>query len=163
MRGSWRTSTEQLAIGPAAVMHAIADHVVDSYLDVVEAVEDDIDEIEEEAFSPTGTIDIEQIYLLKREVVGLRRAVAPLSVALRPDQLRPQRPADQGSSALHARREDHQTLVADRIASFDEMLTTLVQAALAKVGHAAEHGHAQDLGVGGDRGRADDDRRRSTA
>ena len=63
-------------------MHAIADHVVDSYLDVTRLMECDIDAIEEETFSPIAKTDIEQIYLLKREVVELRRAVAPLSVEL---------------------------------------------------------------------------------
>ena len=43
---------------------------------------------------------------------------------------------------------DHQTQAADQIASYDEMLSSLVQAALAKVGDAAERRHAQDLGLG---------------
>ena len=43
---------------------------------------------------------------------------------------------------------DHQTEAADQIAAYDDMLNSLVQAALARVGHAAEHGHAQDLGLG---------------
>src|SRR6478672_2321477 len=73
---------KQLALGPYAVMHAIADHVVDSYLDVTRLMECDIDAIEEETFSPIAKTDIEQIYLLKREVVELRRAVAPLTVEL---------------------------------------------------------------------------------
>ena len=72
----------QLALGPYAVMHAIADHVVDSYLDVARLMECDIDTIEEEAFSPDLKTDIEQIYMLKREVVELRRAVGPLTAAL---------------------------------------------------------------------------------
>ena len=57
-------------------MHAIADHVVDGYLDVTDLVETDIDAMEENVFSPTSTTDIEHIYLLKREIVEMRRAVA---------------------------------------------------------------------------------------
>ena len=33
-------------------MHAIADHVVDSYLDVTDSMETDIDAMEEDIFSP---------------------------------------------------------------------------------------------------------------
>ena len=44
--------------------------------------------MENAVFPTDATVDIEQIYLLKREIVGLRRAVAPLSVALQPAQLR---------------------------------------------------------------------------
>ena len=45
---------EQLALGPGAVLHAVADHVVDKYLDVTEAIEDDIDEMEREARDDPG-------------------------------------------------------------------------------------------------------------
>ena len=62
-------------------MHAIADRIVDEYLAVVEAVEDDIDEMENAVFTTEKPVDIEQIYLLKREILGLRRAVAPLAPA----------------------------------------------------------------------------------
>ena len=72
---------EQLALGPAAVLHAIADHVVDNYLAVTEAIEDDIDEMEAEVFTPRSTMDAEQIYVMKREVLELRRAVVPLGRA----------------------------------------------------------------------------------
>jgi hypothetical protein len=63
-------------------MYAIADHVVDSYLEVTSLVETDIDTTEVEVFSPGSRAEIEHIYLIKHEVVHLRRAVSPLSVAL---------------------------------------------------------------------------------
>ena len=72
---------EQLRLGPYAVMHAIADDVVDHYLEVTNLMEADIDSIEEVAFAPGRKLDVEPIYLLKREVVELRRCVIPLSVA----------------------------------------------------------------------------------
>jgi len=74
---------EQLALGPAAVLHAIADRVVDTYLEVTEAIEDDIDEMEAQVFTPRSTMDAEQIYVMKREVLDLRRAVVPLGPPLR--------------------------------------------------------------------------------
>ena len=43
---------EQLALGPAAVLHAIADHIVDQYVAVTDAIEKDMDEIEAEVFEP---------------------------------------------------------------------------------------------------------------
>ena len=54
---------------------------------------------------------------------------------------------------------DHQTQAADRIASYDEMLSLTGAGRAGQGRHAAEHRHAQDLGVGGDRRGADDDRR----
>jgi magnesium transporter len=125
---------EQLARGPFSVMHAIADHIVDSYRWVSEAMEKDIDAVEEATFSPQRKTEIEPIYLLKREVVELRRAVAPLTDAFS------RLIADhQDLFSKEIRRQmrdvlDHQTQAADRIASYDEMLSSLVQAALAKTG-----------------------------
>ena len=136
-------------------MHAIADHVVDSYLEVTDLVENDIDAMEENVFSPTSTTDIEHIYLLKREVVEMRRAVSPLTLAL-------QRIGSDHNDLIskEVRRYmrdvlDHNTQASDRIASYDEVLSSLVQAARRQGVDAAEHRHAQDLGLGGDRGGAD--------
>jgi magnesium transporter len=121
------------ALGPYAVMHAIADHVVDAYLDVTDLVETDIDAMEENVFSADSETDIEHIYMMKREVVELRRAVAPLTLAL-------QRMGTDHNDLIskEVRRYmrdvlDHNTQAADRIASYDEMLSSLVQAAVGKV------------------------------
>lgn len=126
--------TDQLLLGPPAVMHAVADHVVDSYRWVTTAMEADVDAIEETTFSPTTKTDIEPIYLLKREVVELRRAVSPLT-----DDLEWLNTANNDLLTKEVRRQmrdvlDHQIVAADKIAEYDEMLSSLVQAALAKVG-----------------------------
>ena len=125
---------QQLALGPYGVMHAIADHVVDTYRDVSELMECDIDAIESDTFSPLTKTDIEPIYMLKREVVELRRAVSPLTVALA--RFNTDYKDLMTKELLRYMRDvlDHQTQAADRIASYDEMLSSLVQAALAKVG-----------------------------
>jgi magnesium transporter len=69
---------EFLALGPMAAVHAIIDAIVDDYIEATEEIGKDIDTIEEHVFSPAVTDDSEQIYLLKRENLELRRAVAPL-------------------------------------------------------------------------------------
>jgi magnesium transporter len=134
VRSRMDADPEQLRLGPYAVMHAIADYVVDHYLEVTHLIEHDIDAIEEVAFSPGRTLDVEPIYLLKREVVELRRCVTPLSQAF----LRLQT-ENRDLISKEVRRYlrdvgDHQTAAADQIASYDDMLNSLVQAALARVG-----------------------------
>ena len=123
-----------LTLGPYGVMHAIADHIVDTYRWVTEAMESDIDAIEEATFSPQTKTDIEPIYLLKREVVELRRAVYPLTDALA--RMATQDRDLLSKEILRQMRDvmDHQSLAADRIAAYDELLSSLVQAALARVG-----------------------------
>ncbi len=127
------TNPTSCKLGPYAVMHAIADHVVDDYLDVTDLVETDIDEMEENVFSPNSATEIEHIYLMKREVVELRRAVSPLATDL-------QRITSDHNDLIskEVRRYmrdvlDHTIKAADRIEGYDEVLSSLVQAAVGKV------------------------------
>jgi magnesium transporter len=126
--------TEQLKLGPFAVLHAIADQVVDNYRDVTTLMERDIDAIEQDTFSPRSRTDITHIYLLKREVVEFRRAVEPLSPALH--RLQTDHTDLISTEVLRYLGDvlDHQTQAAERITSYDTLLSSLVQAALAKVG-----------------------------
>ncbi|MGH3630327.1 MAG: magnesium and cobalt transport protein CorA [Sciscionella sp.] len=133
MRRELEADTEQLALGPAAVLHAIADHVVDSYLAVTAAIEDDIDEMETLVFAPRTAVGSEAIYLMKREVLGLRRAVEPLALPLRRLSEGPG-PLVPGEVRSYFRDVgDHLTTVTERVAGFDVLLTTLVDATLAKI------------------------------
>ncbi|WNG86232.1 magnesium/cobalt transporter CorA [Mycobacterium sp. ITM-2016-00317] len=133
VRKRLEASPDNLSLGPYSVMHAIADQVVDTYLGVTELIETDIDAMEEDIFSPQARTDIESIYLLKREVVELRRAVSPLATDLQSigtdhdDLVNPE--------IRRYMRDvlDHTIKAADRIASYDELLSSLVQAALGKV------------------------------
>jgi magnesium transporter len=125
---------EHLRLGPYAVMHAIADYVVDHYLGVTSLMEDDVDAIEVVAFAPGRKIDVEPIYLLKREVVELRRCVAPLSGAFGRMQVENKDLINKEVRRYLRDVADHQTQAAEQIASYDDMLNSLVQAALARVG-----------------------------
>ena len=134
LRAELESAPERLrAGGPAAVLHAIADQIVDSYLAVTASFETDIDVIERAVFAPRSPISAEQIYLMKREILELRHAVMPLAGPLR-------RLAE-GCSALIPEDvrsyfrdvDDHLTTVTERVASYDELLTTLVDATLAKI------------------------------
>ncbi|KWX57663.1 magnesium/cobalt transporter CorA [Mycobacterium sp. NAZ190054] len=133
VRKHLENSPENLRLGPYSVMHAIADQVVDTYLDVTDLIETDIDAMEEDIFSPLARTNIESIYLLKREVVELRRAVSPLATDLQAIG------TDHGDLINPEIRRymrdvlDHTIKASDRIASYDELLSSLVQAALGKV------------------------------
>ncbi|ASO18561.1 magnesium transporter [Actinoalloteichus hoggarensis] len=133
MRRRLEADPEHLASGPAVVLHAIADHVVDGYLAVGAVLESAVDEMEATVFAPGTTVDAEQIYLLKREVMELRRAVKPLGTPLRrlADGYTPLVPEEVRSYFRDV--EDHLTKVSEQVAGFDELLTTLVDAALAKI------------------------------
>ena len=133
VRSQLEEDPEQLKLGPAAVLHGVADHVVDTYLEVTETVQDDIDEMEAAVFAPRTNIEAEQIYLMKREVMELRRAVMPLARPLQrlAEGYTPAVPEEVRSYFRNV--EDHLTTVSERVAGFDELLTTLVDATLAKI------------------------------
>ena len=70
---------ELLRHGPAYVLYALMDAVVDRYFPVIDAITDEIDEIEERIFSGQTTREhIEALYGLKRKLMILDRATSPL-------------------------------------------------------------------------------------
>ncbi|MFF7414634.1 magnesium and cobalt transport protein CorA [Streptomyces lydicus] len=144
LRHRLQDDPELLAKGPSAVLHAIADQVVDGYLAVANAVQDDIDEVEIDVFS-SGTNgkgigtkgsakagDAERIYQLKREVLEFKRAVSPL---LRPMQLlseRPMRLVDSDIQKYFRDVADHLARVNEQVLSFDDLLNSILQANLSQ-------------------------------
>ena len=131
VRQSLERNPELLALGPAAVLHAIADQVVDDYLTVADGVQGDIDEVETSVFTPDRTTEVERISHLKREIIERTRAVAPLSAPLRQLITRPLVPTEIREYFRNV--EDHLTRVRDHVSSFDELLSSILQAHLAQV------------------------------
>ncbi|MGA0208763.1 MAG: magnesium and cobalt transport protein CorA [Candidatus Nanopelagicales bacterium] len=65
--------------GSLAVLYAIMDMTVDGYLAVVDAVAEDVSEVETDVFAMNPTTDVtKRIYELKRENMQARHAVQPL-------------------------------------------------------------------------------------
>ncbi|MFM9377741.1 magnesium and cobalt transport protein CorA [Gordonia sp. VNK21] len=142
---------QRLSHGPATVVHAIADHVVDSYLDLVGQIQSDVDEIEEAVFgTAANNVGIDVVYLFKREILEMRRAAVPLTGPLSwlaGGTGGPGAPhAELGAAGLpesfsdkeHRRHfrdvADHLSTVVELVSEFDERLTSLMNAAATKVG-----------------------------
>lgn len=76
---------ELLGKGPTAVLYAIADAAVDHYLEVAVELQNDLEELEAEVFSPDGggsRHTASRIYTFKRQVLEFRRATGPLAPPL---------------------------------------------------------------------------------
>jgi magnesium transporter len=122
-----------LELGAASAIWAVIDKVVDDYIPVVDAIEDDIEEVEKDVFDDDIPAPTARIYNLKREVIEFHRAVWPLLAPL--DAL------EQGGYeripvelrdffrdvADHAKRVDEQ------VTSQRELLTSVLQANLSLV------------------------------
>ena len=131
VRQALEASPERLALGPAAVVHAVADRVVDDYMCVAAGVQQDIDEVEEAVFSAERTNEAGRIYRLKREVIHLKRAVGPLAGPLRTLVGRRFVPAEIREYFRDV--EDHLTRVREQVESCDELLTPILQAHMTQV------------------------------
>ncbi|MEK7771071.1 MAG: magnesium/cobalt transporter CorA [candidate division NC10 bacterium] len=79
VRTRCEATPRRLAQGPGYVLYALMDFIVDQYFPIVEALEEDLDALEEEIFG--RTLDREttaRIYRLKRDLLEVKRAVSPL-------------------------------------------------------------------------------------
>ena len=124
---------ELLAHGPAAVLYAVLDRVVDDYEPVAEALDANVQQVEGRVFAVRRDNAAGAIYHLEREVLELHRAVAPLDAAL--DRLL-RDPFDMISDDLRAYLvdvHDHQLRMAGRVDGFRGLLDSLLQANLAQV------------------------------
>jgi magnesium transporter len=77
--------------------------------------------------------DSNRMYILKREVLALRRSAAPLSTPLRVLADRPFRLIAEDIREYFRDVGDHLAEVVEQVASFDDLLNTLVAANLAQV------------------------------
>jgi magnesium transporter len=134
LREELEADPQQLAKGPAAVLHAIADHVVDDYLDVTDSMQSDIDLVETAVFAENGArVEAGRIYQLKRELLELKRAVVPLSRPLEELSTRPVHVVAPEIQAYFRDVSDHLLRAKEQIAAFDELLNSILQAHLAQV------------------------------
>jgi len=70
--------------GPAFVLYALMDTVVDRYFPVLDAVEDQLEQVEEHIFDETKSAraNIEALYAIKNKLMTLKHAVGPLHEAV---------------------------------------------------------------------------------
>jgi len=119
--------------GPSAVVYAVCDQVVDRYAEVADAVEEDVDEVEVSVFSIERTKDAERIYILKRELAEMRRAVMPLRDPMHRFATGSVPGIHRDAAPYFRDVTDHLSRVADTIDSLDSLLSTAFEAHLAQL------------------------------
>jgi magnesium transporter len=134
VRQALEARPEMLAYGPASVLHAISDQVVDDYLDVADAVELDVDTMETDVFSTASQgQDAERIYQLKRELLEFKHAVYPMARPL-------QRLSEDAEPLIGAEMRryfrdvaDHLSHVKERLTGYGELVDGLLAANLSQL------------------------------
>ena len=124
---------EMLRCGPGAVLHGILDRVVDAYEPIMIELSTDIQQVEEDVFSPEPSNPAERIYKLKREVLNFNQATSGL---VEPLELLARGRVPQVHPSLREYFRDvsdHIVRVVNQIEDFRELLTSVLEANLTQV------------------------------
>ncbi len=123
---------ELLGGGPASVLWAILDKVVDDYAPVVEGLERDIEDAESTVFSG-AVAPTERIYFLRREASDFYRAVHPLLAPLDMLERGSFVPVDAPLVPYLRDVHDHVRLVDEEVAAQRDLLRTVLEANMAVI------------------------------
>jgi magnesium transporter len=132
-RSRLEDASNVLAHGPSAVVYAVCDSVVDHYEEVAESLQEDVDEVEKSVFSTQRTSDAARIYVLKRELAEMRRAVMPLREPMNRFTAGAVHGIHQDAAPYFRDVWDHLNRVAETIDSLDGLLSTAFDAHIAQI------------------------------
>jgi magnesium transporter len=125
---------ERLSMGPGFVLYALMDAVVDRYFPILDALEAEIEAIEEHIFTKGAALaSIRSLYQLKQRLMVLRHAVAPLLDAA--GKLHGGRVPEVCVGAQDYFRDvvDHLSRIQASIDSIRDMIATAIQVNLSMV------------------------------
>ena len=118
-RARCERNPQLLEKGESFVLYALMDYVVDNYFPIIDEIEAEVSRIEAEVFcAACASIDVQRIYELRRDLLTLRRAMAPLCEVC----TRLTRP---GMSVIDAGMHDYFRDVHDHVQRIDEAIDTL--------------------------------------
>ena len=133
VRHDLEQKSELLKLGPFAVLHAVADRIIDGYINIATALEEEVVGVENKVFSGKRKTFSQEIYFLKREIIEFKHAIEPLiiplnkltseSIPLLPTDIRP----------FFRDTLDHLTQACDHATGLDSLITSVLQADLAHI------------------------------
>ncbi len=120
-----------LANGEDYILYAVLDFIVDNYLPVIEAIHDEVDEIEDKIFASTlDGPEIQRLYMMRRDLLRLRNAAVPLIEVCRRLEHTEARRVDQAMQPLFRDVTDHVHRVQEEIDALREVLAFAFEASL---------------------------------
>ena len=124
---------ELLKLGPFAVLHAVADRIIDGYINIANALELEVVGVENKVFSGKRKTFSQEIYFLKREIIEFKHAIEPLiiplnklsneNIALLPEEIKP----------FFRDTSDHLMQACEHATGLDSLITSVLQADLAHI------------------------------
>nr|WP_129629652.1 magnesium/cobalt transporter CorA [Candidatus Oscillochloris fontis] len=126
----WRTSNTPIGQNVPRLLHALLDMIVDNYFTLMDQVVDRVEELEDTIFSRFRTEAIQDIFQLKKDLLLLRRVVAPerdvLNVLLRQEMIALRGPEMAYMQDVY----DHLVRVTDSIDTYRDLLSSALDSYL---------------------------------
>ena len=120
-----------LAHGEDYILHAILDFIVDNFTVVTETLTKDVDSIEDSVFRDKNPrADVRRMFRLRRDLLRVRKAAAPLAEVCRRLEHAEVKPIDAGMQHLFRDVSDHVNRVLEEIDSMREVLAFAFEASV---------------------------------
>jgi len=120
-----------LSHGEDYILYAILDFIVDNYMPVLEALHAEVEAIEDSVFSKrTEQVDVQRLYMIRRDLLRLRNAVLPLVEVCRRLEHAEVMPIDTAMQPLFRDVTDHVLRVQEEIDALREVLAFAFEASL---------------------------------
>lgn len=126
----WTRGGPLLREGVGFLAYAVLDALIDSYVPVIDGIEDDLGEAEVAVFTRAGEAAVRDLLRLKRTLIDLRRVLYPLRETLQP-LLRRDHPLFAGNTPVYLRDVyDHVLRILDVLDTEREMAGGALEASM---------------------------------
>lgn len=131
----WREWASDKAEGTGLLMYLLVDTIVDDYLPILDAISDRVEEVEQHIFGHFRSESIQDIFYAKKQLLYLRRAIAPLRDVFNVLLRREQPLFDQRTYLYFQDVFDHVLRVTDTIDTLREIVSSTMDAYLSVSGN----------------------------
>lgn len=133
VRADIESRPEFLTQGPFAVLHAVADKVIDSYTEIAAELENDVVALETKVFGGNRQTFSQEIYFLKRELIEYRHAIEPLVLPLQKLVSETYSATPVAVKPFFRDTLDHLMRACEHASGMDSLLSSALQADLAHI------------------------------
>ena len=133
VRADIESRPEFLTQGPFAVLHAVADKVIDSYTEIAAELENDVVALETKVFGGNRQTFSQEIYFLKRELIEYRHAIEPLVLPLQKLVSETNSATPEAVKPFFRDTLDHLLRACEHASGMDSLLSSALQADLAHI------------------------------
>lgn len=131
----WRRNVEALGVDIGALVYTLMDRIVDDYFPVIDAIAERMETLEQRIFEEFDRSSLEDIFLLKKQLLGVRRLVAPerdvFNVLLRRDPMI----LSPASIPYFQDVYDHTIRASDSLDTYRDLLSSVLDAYLSVQGN----------------------------